>query len=123
MERNGMEPVSRIPKPALLQPMQMRTWQWLLAAIIAAFGIATYAMQWMRAMEQALGLQYLFAWRVPLLPPAEAVIIALDQESALQLKLPKEINLWPRSVYAQLFNSSKDDGAKAIALDIYFAEP
>lgn len=123
MESNGMEPVSRIPKPALLQPMQMRTWQWLLAAIIAAIGIATYAMPWMRAMEQALGLQYLFAWRGPLLPPAEAVIIALDQESALQLKLPKEINLWPRSVYAQLIKTSKDAGAKAIALDIYFAEP
>ncbi len=118
-----MEPVSRIPKPALLQPMQMRTWQWLLAAIIATIGIAAYAMPWMRAMEQALGLQYLFAWRGPLLPPAEAVIIALDQESALQLKLPKEINLWPRSVYAQLIKTSKDAGAKAIALDIYFAEP
>lgn len=123
MESNGMEPVSRIPKPALLQPMQMRTWQWLLAAIIATIGIAAYAMPWMRAMEQALGLQYLFAWRGPLLPPAEAVIIALDQESALQLKLPKEINLWPRSVYAQLIKTSKDAGAKAIALDIYFAEP
>ncbi|MBK8507345.1 MAG: EAL domain-containing protein [Candidatus Competibacteraceae bacterium] len=52
-------------------------------------------------------------------PPDDIVIVAIDEQSLRQLgRWP-----WSRRIHAALVRKLSEDGAKAIALDIVFAEP
>ncbi len=53
-------------------------------------------------------------------PPAEIVIVAIDEPSFAELRLQWP---WPRSLHGKLIDSLKEAGASVIAFDVVFAEP
>ncbi len=64
-------------------------------------------------------LQWSQAIQLPVEPPADLVIVAIDDDSLNQLKQ----NPLQRRIYAQLITRLMDAGAKAVALDILFDLP
>ena len=75
-----------------------------------------------RYLEENLGLSILFKLRGARTPPSEVAIIAIDQESARQLKLSTKFEQWPRSLHAEFLKHLAGVGAKVIAFDIIFKE-
>ena len=82
----------------------------------------------------SLGLAHLSAWRLidlrsfdylstlfaPPLPADGPVIVAIDEPAFAELGLQWP---WPREVHARLIDALRAAGAKAVGLDIIFAEP
>ena len=82
----------------------------------------------------SLGLAHLSAWRLidlrsfdylstlfaPPLPEDGPVIVAIDEPAFAELGLQWP---WPREVHARLIKALRAAGAKAVGLDIIFAEP
>lgn len=66
------------------------------------------------------GLDYLFYLRGSIPPPEDIIIVAIDETSFSELKLPWP---WPRKLHAQLIRNLSEAGAKIIAFDILFADP
>lgn len=66
------------------------------------------------------GIDYLFYLRGSVPPPKDIIIIAIDEASFSELKLPWP---WPRKIHAQLIRNLKSAGAKIIAFDVLFADP
>ncbi|NTV15569.1 MAG: adenylate/guanylate cyclase domain-containing protein [Desulfobulbaceae bacterium] len=64
-------------------------------------------------------MDQLFFLRGPQSPPAEIVIVAVDEPSFANLGLRWP---WPRSLHAELVNALKEAGAKTVAFDVVFAE-
>lgn len=75
-----------------------------------------------RYLEENLGLSILFKLRGTRTPPSDVAIIAIDQESARQLKLSSKSEQWPRSLHAEFLKHLAEVGAKVIAFDIIFKE-
>ncbi len=75
-----------------------------------------------RYLEENMGLSILFKLRGTRIPPSEVAIIAIDQESARQLKLSPKSEQWPRSLHAEFLKHLAGVGAKVIAFDIIFKE-
>jgi adenylate cyclase len=75
------------------------------------------------AVEERLGLSWLFAVRGPLPAPSDTVVVSLDRESGEQLHLPERIRDWPRSVYARLIDRLVEAGAAVIVFDVIFDRP
>jgi adenylate cyclase len=75
------------------------------------------------ALEERFGLSWLFWVRGPLAPPADAVVVSLDRESAEQLRLPEKISAWPRDVHARLLERLAAAGASVIVFDVIFNQP
>lgn len=65
------------------------------------------------------GLDLLFILRGPLPPPADIVVVAIDEPSFAEIS---EQWPWPRSLHAQLIDKLKRAGARVIGFDILFAE-
>ncbi len=53
-------------------------------------------------------------------PPENIVMVGIDEESFLAMKLPWP---WPRGLHAKLIRTLKRAGARGIIMDILFAEP
>lgn len=66
------------------------------------------------------GLDYLFYLRGSLPAPKDIIIVAIDEASFSELKLPWP---WPRSLHAKLINTLTSAGAKVIGFDVLFADP
>ncbi|MEA3230386.1 MAG: adenylate/guanylate cyclase domain-containing protein [Thermodesulfobacteriota bacterium] len=75
-----------------------------------------------RYLEENMGLSILFKLRGTRTPPSEVAIIAIDQESARQLKLSPKSEKWPRSLHTEFLKHLAGVGAKVIAFDIIFRE-
>jgi adenylate cyclase len=75
------------------------------------------------ALEERFGLSWLFWVRGPLAPPADAVVVSLDRESAERLRLPEKISAWPRDVHARLLERLAAAGASVIVFDVIFNQP
>ncbi|NBQ67922.1 MAG: adenylate/guanylate cyclase domain-containing protein [Nitrosomonadaceae bacterium] len=74
-------------------------------------------------LEERFGLSALFQLRGTIKAPDEVVVIALDQQSAAQLKLHVKPRLWPRSIHARLIDQLAAAGASAIIFDLIFDTP
>ncbi len=86
------------------------------------------------AAAVAVGLSFLTPWKllearafdyfsttgVPVRPADGPVIVAIDEPSLAEVGLQWP---WPRDLHAQLIEALRKAGAKAIGLDIIFAEP
>lgn len=96
------------------------------AAFIVAIGllgvIAALAPP-MAALEQRIGLGWLFGWRGPIPARSDVIIIALDQQSADHLNLPSKPSQWPRQLHAQLVRQLTEAGAAVIVFDLPFDTP
>ncbi|AUM11819.1 hypothetical protein Kalk_05015 [Ketobacter alkanivorans] len=72
------------------------------------------------AMEERLGLEFLFALRGPIDPPDDVVVVAITRNSARALGLSEKLHEWNRQPYADLTRSLKTLGARSIAYDVFF---
>ena len=90
----------------------------LLAIVIICFLYAPYGQE----IEESLGLPLLYQLRGPRRPPAEVVIVNIDDNSSDKLGMSTHFGKWPRTIHATLVNRLKQYGAKVIAFDIHFAE-
>ena len=72
--------------------------------------------------EEEVGLDWLFKIRGALPPPAEVIIVSIDQASAEILHLPDDPEQWPRTFYAQLIDKINQQEPALIAFNIHFGE-
>jgi adenylate cyclase len=71
-------------------------------------------------LEESLGLGWLFGWRGAIDPPAAAVVVSIDNDSAAALGLPGLLNEWPRRLHAELIEGLSRSGARALVFDVIF---
>jgi adenylate cyclase len=91
--------------------------------LAGGLGAALAATPYGWAVEERLGLSWLFGVRGPLEAPAETTVISLNRESAERLHLPEKIREWPRAVYARLIERLVAAGAAVIVFDVNFDQP
>ncbi|MFN8390816.1 MAG: adenylate/guanylate cyclase domain-containing protein [Bdellovibrionota bacterium] len=82
---------------------------------LSALVLTFFAEAWSRPVYDAL-----FRLRGPLPRPDQVVVVAVDEVSFDELNAQWP---WPRSIHGRLLDSLFAAGAKAVALDILFAEP
>lgn len=121
------DPVSKSSQPLsqLQETVKRFGWRRILPSIGVAFAAATVT-AWNptllqrgdRLIQQTL--QWSQALQLPVDPPPEVVIVAIDDDSLNQLR---EQDPLKRRVYAQVINRLMDAGAKAVAVDVIFAVP
>lgn len=87
---------------------------------IALIGVVSSMLPVVLDLEKDLGLAWLFDFRGPRKPPAEVVVISIDNPSLRELGLPEKLSLWPRSLHTQLIRILNRYGAKTIVFDVFF---
>ncbi|MCB1713948.1 MAG: adenylate/guanylate cyclase domain-containing protein [Candidatus Competibacteraceae bacterium] len=92
----------------------------LLAVCIGLLGylVASSPAGW--ALEENLGLSWLFQLRGPRPAPPNVAIVALDRQSANALEQSRHSNTWPRVLHAELINKLVAAGAAVVIFDMYF---
>jgi adenylate cyclase len=91
--------------------------------VVAALGMLALASPLGVEIEEGVGLDWLFNARGPVDPPAEAVIIAIDEESTRRLGLPDKLRDWPRDLHAQVVRFLAAAGARVVSFDLTFDSP
>jgi adenylate cyclase len=95
----------------------------VLALLLVLAGALALGLPFIAAAETQVGLRFLFAARGPVAPPADVVVVAIDERSASALGLPESPRLWPRSLHADLVRRLDRAGARVIAFDLTFDKP
>lgn len=90
---------------------------------VAAFGVAALAADVEAGLDESVGLRLLYAARGPIAPPADVVVVALDEPSARTLGLPEQPRGWPRGLHAELVDHLARSGAAVIGFDLSFEAP
>ena len=100
----------------------------------AVFGLGPSGLD----LEEDVGLKWLFAIRGPIDPPAEVVVVSIDERAAKRLELPykssdwerclatarhPETRGWPRCLHARLIDDLVRRGTLVIAIDMDFSRP
>jgi len=93
------------------------------AAAIALLGAVLLALLAGRALEQSLGLSWLYALRGDRGQPKEVSIVAIDARAAAALGLPPNPKEWPRGLHAELLPYLSRAGARLVVLDLLFSSP
>jgi adenylate cyclase len=75
------------------------------------------------ALEADFGLAWLFRMRGPRQPPPEAVVVAIDGESARALDQPPLPAQWPRALHARLIDALSSAGVRVMSFDLSFVAP
>jgi adenylate cyclase len=103
----------------------MRPWiKGLLAGMSAAALGSLLAMTSLGIeLEQGAGLSWLFKLRGPIAPPADVVVVAIDEQTGSHLGLSRLPREWPRSVHGRLVDNLTRLGATAIVFDFDFQQP
>jgi adenylate cyclase len=91
-----------------------------LAVGTALLGVVLTPWPGLLELEESLGLGGLFEWRGAIDPPAAAVVVSIDNDSAAALGLPSLLNEWPRRLHAELIDGLSRSGARAVAFDVIF---
>jgi len=93
------------------------------AAAIALLGTVLLALPAGRALEQSVGLSWLYALRGDREPPKDVSIVAIDARAAVALGLPPNPKEWPRRLHAELLPYLSRAGARLVVLDLLFSSP
>ncbi len=93
-----------------------------LASTLAIVGVVLALLPAVGDLEQRVGLPLLFALRGERPAPADAVILAINSESADALNLPEKPSQWSRDVHSRAVEYLRQAGAAAISFDIFFEE-
>ncbi len=72
------------------------------------------------ALEQGVGLTWLYQLRGPVKPPEGVVVVAMDGRTGDELGLPALPRDWPRSIHGELVDALVGRGASVIAFDVHF---
>ena len=94
-----------------------------LAILLVVAGFVGLSVPALVEAETQFGLKLLFAARGPGAPPAEVVVVAIDERSAHALGLPESPRLWPRGRHAELVRRLAAADARVIAFDLTFDTP
>lgn len=94
--------------------------RFVLALSTGLVGILVYLISVGKVVEEEYGLSWLFHLRGAISPPADVVVIAIDQSSASELNLPLNPKEWPRDLHAALIDKLVVAGAEVIAFDLRF---
>jgi adenylate cyclase len=73
-------------------------------------------------LETTRGLDSLFQIRGARTPPAEAVVVAMDEASETRLGVGQDLTRW-RGFHAQLIRQLQDQGAALVVFDLQFIAP
>jgi adenylate cyclase len=123
-------------------------WTTLVSGVVV--GAVCAAVLWLppvRALEQEVGLRWLFKLRGPMVAPEEVVMVTMNRRAAANISLPRDADRfhrcedlvigpppathvtlpsiparWPRCLHAQLVKKLVQAGAGAIAFDVLFRE-
>jgi adenylate cyclase len=74
------------------------------------------------AVEEDVGLDWLFRLRGAIRPPSDVMIVSMDRTSSEVLGLPHDFRRWPRRLHARLVDTLVRLGASYIVFDVFFAE-
>ena len=116
-------------------------------ALVGGACAAVLALPQVRGLEQQFGLPWLFRLRGPVEPPADVVLVLMNQDTAANISLPREAerfhrcddlrvgpapathvdlpsmpSRWPRCVHAQLLSRLAEAGAGLVVFDVLFRE-
>jgi adenylate cyclase len=94
----------------------------IIALTTALAGVVVSAVPTIAALEDTLGLRWLFRTRGATAPPSNVVIVTIDETVAARLNLPSQLREWPRATHARLVDRLVQSGAAAIAFDITFLD-
>lgn len=100
----------------------MRTKALNMGVGVALIGVIASMTSLGMALDEELGLYWLFTLRGERPAPQDVVIITTDRKSAFDLGVPQETWKWPRALHAQLVKELTNRGATAIAFDLFFKE-
>jgi adenylate cyclase len=116
-------------------------------AVFALIGLLVCLLPQSAPLQESIDLAVLFKLRGAIAPPADIVLVAIDQPSAASISLPKDpaqrdrcenlrigavpasherlppphlVLRWPRCVHANVVQALANAGARVIALDISF---
>lgn len=109
----------RLQRPREKPTAQRLRFLALAVAVIVALLIAASTSGPMR-MADGRAYDFLSTIRLPAVSPQSPIVVAIDEPSFADLGLQWP---WPRDVHARLVESLRKAGARAIGLDIIFAEP
>ena len=91
-----------------------------LAVATATVGLCLSAVPPVSALEDSLGLRWLFQTRGNRPPPAAVVVVNIDEAAAARLDQPQTLRDWPRSTHARLLDRLVERGVSAVAFDVAF---
>ncbi len=114
---------------------------------VGAICAALLGIPQIRALEQQVGLRWLFQLRGPVTPPDDVVLVLMNQQAAAGISLPRDAlrfhrcedlrtgpappthaslpempSRWPRCVHAVLLRQLRQAGAALVAFDVLFRE-
>lgn len=92
----------------------------LLGLLAGFIGLAAARIPSVAALEDSVGLRWLFAARGRVAAPHGVTIVSLDEAAAVRAGLPRLFRDWPRSIHATLVDRLVERGASTIAFDIEF---
>jgi adenylate cyclase len=95
----------------------------VLGFLTAIVGLGASLMSFGLSLEENIGLDVLFGLRGTRQAPTDVIIVSADKESAKKLDLLDDPRKWPRQLHARLIERLKEEGARVIAFDIFFADP
>lgn len=101
--------------------MKSRIIKSLLAVLLAFVTAFLSTFQLFQSLESSLADLW-FAIRGKLAPPKQLAIVAIDERSYDQLKVPLD-QAWPRMLHAQLLERLAEYGVKRVVFDILFIDP
>jgi len=94
-----------------------------LGLLVGLTGLVLSYVPFFHELEEDVGLGLLFKFRGGGQPPADAVVVSIDKESAEQLNIPENPDKWARSLHARLIDNLIRAGAAVITFDVHFLEP
>jgi adenylate cyclase len=124
--------------------------RWLAVVSGVAVGVlcaALLGIPQIHALEQRVGLLWLFQLRGPVKPPDQAILVLMNQDAANSISLPRDAerfhrcddprfgappathvalptmpSRWPRCLHARLLGQLSEAGASLVAFDVLFRE-
>jgi adenylate cyclase len=92
----------------------------LLGLFVGALGMLLRPTSIGVRLEEEVGLRALFAFRGPVAPPPDVVVVSVDKGSAQQLGMEPDAWPPPRRIHAAIIRSLHRHGVSAIIMDVWF---
>jgi adenylate cyclase len=92
----------------------------LLGLFVGALGMLLRPTSIGVRLEEEVGLRALFAFRGPVAPPPDVVVVSVDKGSAQQLGMEPDAWPPPRRIHAAIIRSLHRHGVSAIVMDVWF---
>ena len=95
-------------------------WAATLGLLTGAIGVVLSIVPSLPALEDSVGLKWLFLARGTVAPPKNVTIVSIDEAAGARAGFPRLLRDWPRSLHGQLVERLVERGASVIAFDVEF---